>query len=746
MQQLSDQRAGVDPVDVLSNGAERAGQAEPPGDDRGDLDRGGGDQPHPLPLVEVELGQGSRARPDPVGHPLVEDLLAQQLQLLHGVPGDEGERRGSCVGHVLGVLDADEPEVGLLPGRSQDVAGGEELPVVQATGQVEDRGALHHGVVDVEERRGGRVGLHREGALDLGDRCGGLARELRAALQVAGRTGRLAARRRGRHPSSLGDRRPRSGLVGVCETRPMESNVAELLSRAASLEPGKTALSEAESGRSITWSELDELVQRVVQGLSDAGLVAGYRVMVATGNSIEFVAAYLGVLRAGMVAVPVNPRSATGELMRMIADSGARMVVADTSTVGSVRQAVAGLNDAMAAIGTEPATRPRVVTVGTTLEPGERGWDQLVARAGRPTPVRVDPETLAVLLYTSGTSGRPRAAMLSHRALLANIDQVAQVDPAMITGRDVVLGVLPLFHVYGLNAVLGQVVRQQARMVLVDGFDPEGSLDIIEDEAISVVPVAPPVVAYWMGVPGLEDRLGPVRLVLSGSAPLDPELTAAFTARTSIDIHQGYGLTEAAPVVTSTLCSAAPSPRSVGAALPGIEITLVDDAGRPPHPEDEGEIHVRGANLFSGYWPDGTDGPDAEGWWATGDVGYLDPSGDLYLVDRIKEMVIVSGFNVYPSEVEDVLTELPEVAEAAVIGVDDELSGEAVVAYVRPTTAGSSDALVDLVLAHCGQRLARFKQPTVIHVVEELPYTVTGKVQKGRLRATERRRSLGLLE
>jgi len=261
-----------------------------------------------------------------------------------------------------------------------------------------------------------------------------------------------------------------------------------------------------------------------------------------------------------------------------------------------------------------------------------------------------------------------------------------------------------------------------------------------------VLPVAPPVFAYWMQVPGLEERLGPVRLVLSGSAPLDPELTDAFSSRTSVAIHQGYGLTEAAPVVTSTLVSKDPTPRSVGAALPGIEIRLVDDAGREPHDEDGGEIHIRGDNLFSGYWPDGADGPDADGWWPTGDVGYLDPTGDLYLVDRLKELVIVSGFNVYPSEVEDVIAELPEVAEAAVIGVEDELTGEAVVAYVKPTAAGASDALVDVVRAHCQERLARFKQPTVIHVVEKLPYTPTGKVQKGRLRATERRRALGLLE
>ena len=184
----------------------------------------------------------------------------------------------------------------------------------------------------------------------------------------------------------------------------------------------------------------------------------------------------------------------------------------------------------------------------------------------------------------------------------------------------------------------------------------------------------------------------------------------------------------------------------MGAALPGIEIRLVDELGREPHDEDGGEIQIRGDNLFSGYWPDGADGPDSDGWWPTGDVGYLDHSGDLYLVDRVKELVIVSGFNVYPSEVEDVIAELPDVAEAAVIGVEDPETGEAVVAYVKPTAAGASDNLLDVVQRHCADRLARFKQPSVIHVVETLPYTPTGKVQKGRLRATERRRALGLLE
>jgi long-chain acyl-CoA synthetase len=526
----------------------------------------------------------------------------------------------------------------------------------------------------------------------------------------------------------------------------METNVADLLATAAHAEPARIALSEAATGRTVTWAALNDLSDRVARGLSDAGMVAGYRVMIAASNRIEFVATYYGVLRARMTAVPINPRSATGEVVRMLVDSGARMVVADPTTVGTVRAAVVGVREALEASGDAAATPPRIVSIDSTLDEGERSWDQLVLQTGEPVPGSTDPESLAVLLYTSGTSGRPRAAMLSHRALLANIEQAAAVDPAMITGRDVVLGVLPLFHVYGLNAVLGQVVRQHGRLVLVDGFDPEGSLDIIEDEAISVLPVAPPVFAYWMQVPGLEDRLGPVRMILSGSAPLSPDLTEAFTARTGLSIQQGYGLTEASPVVTSSLCSKKPNARSVGAALPEIEIRLSDEHGHEPEDDDTGEILIRGDNLFSGYWPDGADGPDAEGWWPTGDVGYFDESGNLFLVDRLKDLVIVSGFNVYPSEVEDVIVELDSVAQAAVIGVDDELTGEAVVAYVKPAGEVDPDQLVEQVKAHCEARLAGFKQPRAIHVTQDLPSTFTGKVQKGRLRATERRRALGLLE
>jgi long-chain acyl-CoA synthetase len=532
---------------------------------------------------------------------------------------------------------------------------------------------------------------------------------------------------------------------------PVEHDLADLVAEAAAERPEALAVVEA-SGRRITWAGLEDEVARVATGLGEAGIVAGQRVLLAVGNRLEFVTTYLGVLRAQVVAVPVNPRATVDELARMIADSGSRLVVADPTTIGSVREAVAvvrsaveGADDLLDADLVSRASIPVVVVIDGEAGPDELTYDGLRGSSAEAVPPLPDPEKLATLLYTSGTSGLPRAAMLTHRALLANLEQVAGVDPPMIRGEDVVLGVLPLFHVYGLNAVLGGVLRHRARLVLAERFDPRGTLDLIDDEACSVVPVAPPVFAHWLPEEQLADRLGSVRLMLSGSAPLSTDLIERFTAKTSIPIHQGYGLTEAAPVVTSTLCSDRLQAGSVGAALPGIEVRLLDDAGHEPEGEDPGEIHLRGANLFSGYWPDGSGGPDDDGWWPTGDVGFLDASGDLFLVDRLKELIIVSGFNVYPSEVEDVVREVAGVAEAAVIGVEDALTGEAVVAYVR--APGADPATVqDACRRHCEARLARFKWPSRIEVVDELPLTVTGKVQKGRLRGIERRRALGLLE
>ncbi|MDQ6524694.1 AMP-binding protein [Nocardioides sp. LHD-245] len=528
-------------------------------------------------------------------------------------------------------------------------------------------------------------------------------------------------------------------------------DVAALVASAAADHPERLAVVEA-GGRGLTWAELEDEVGRIATGLGRVGVLAGHRVLLALGNRLEFVTSYLGVLRAQAVAVPVNPGSTPTELAAMLVDCGARLAVADGQTAAAVRDAAAR-PEVAAAARDEHRPDPRVVLVGTDPHDGEAAYDDLRAEPAVPVPPLQDPEKLAVLLYTSGTSGRPRAAMLTHRALLANVDQVAAVRPPMIHSDDVVLGVLPLFHVYGLGAVLGGVIRHRAKLVLTERFDPEGTLDLVEDEACSVVPVAPPVFAAWRDVDALAERLGPVRMILSGSAPLAAETVEEFGALTRVPIHQGYGLTEASPVVTSTLRSAEIKPGSVGAALDGIDIRLVDEEGRPLEAaaaDDPGEIQIRGRNLFSGYWPDGQDGPADDGWWSTGDVGFLDADGDLFLVDRVKELVIVSGFNVYPTEVETILEEVPGVRQAAVLGVPDEQTGEAVVAYVVPdagaVSGAEAEAVVTAVEAAAEERLAAYKRPIRVEVVETLPRTVTGKIRKGVLRGAERRKALGILE
>lgn len=555
--------------------------------------------------------------------------------------------------------------------------------------------------------------------------------------------------------SSAGSASDASRLAQSC------TNVSELLTAQARTRGSAVAFVQPASSarparQELTWGDLDGRVDSVAAGLGGLGLRAGHRVGLCATNSIDVVVCYLAALRSGLVAVPINPRAATGEVVRVLADSGCRVVVADATTAPTVRAALGGLADALAASDADVRARTPVASVVVTdgpRLPGERALAELTGAPGRVVSP-VDPESLAVLLYTSGTSGRPRAAMLSHRALLADIASLAAVEPAVLGPDDVVLGVLPMFHVYGLNAVLGQVLAHGARLVLVERFDAEGTLAVVEAEAVTNLPVVPAVIAAWAGRPDLAARLATVRLAVCGAAPLDADLGALFTQSTGLRLEQGYGLTECSPVVTSTIGvdpqTSTPASEvrvGVGAPLPGVELRVVDASGHPMEPGDVGEVAVRGANLFSGYWPDGDGGPDDDGWWRTGDIGLLDSDGHLELVDRLRELVIVSGFNVYPFEVEDVVAGVPGVAEAAVIGVPDPETGEAVVAYVVLTEQGEADGasrVVEAARSRCEERLARFKWPRSISVVSGLPHSATGKVAKGRLRAQARRELLGL--
>jgi long-chain acyl-CoA synthetase len=322
--------------------------------------------------------------------------------------------------------------------------------------------------------------------------------------------------------------------------------------------------------------------------------------------------------------------------------------------------------------------------------------------------------------------------MLTHAALAANVEALgALTDPPAATADDVVLAVLPLFHIYGLNAVLAPAAAYAATCVLLDRFHPVETLQLIADRGVTTVAGAPPMYRAWAALPGAGEALAGVRLFTSGGAALPPATHAAFVAATEQPVWEGYGMTETAPVVATTLVCHRPRPGSVGRPLPGWQLRLVE-AGEDVDDGDPGEVWVRGPSLFSGYWPDGAGGPDPDGWFNTGDVAYLDDEGDLRLVDRRREVILVSGFTVYPREVEQVVEALQGVAECAVVGIPDARTGEAVAAFV--VLRDGATLTGDDVREHSATRLARFKRPVRVTVVESLPHSATGRIAKGRLR------------
>ena len=493
---------------------------------------------------------------------------------------------------------------------------------------------------------------------------------------------------------------PDSGLV----EEPARDPVAE----AARSRPGRPAL--IAGGAPVTWSELDTRVSAAARWIASC-TAPGDRVALLLGNTVDFAAVYFGVLRAGRVAVPLNPGYTADEREFAIADSGAVLTVDGPLP--------------------EPA-RPSPGASGTPLADGG---------GAHGVPKNDD---LAVLLYTSGTSGRPKGAMLTHAALAANHDQLDRIEPPVVGPDDVVLLAVPFFHAYGLNTGLGSVAHHAATGVLVERFDPAESLELITRHAVTVTVGVPGMYQAWTALPSAREALTGVRTAVCGAAPLDAGVAARFRALTGRAILIGYGLTETAPVLTTTAVSDRDKSGSIGRPLPGVELLLRTASGAQLWRDgtasvdedleiaesagtDPGEIVVRGPNLFAGYWPDGREGPGPDGWWPTGDIAYADADGDLVLVDRIGELILVNGFNVYPAEIERVLAAHPRVTAVAVVAVPDRVTGQRPHAYAVVT--GDPPPGVTELQVYCAARLARFKLPSV-ELVAELPRTAIGKVRK----------------
>ncbi len=476
--------------------------------------------------------------------------------------------------------------------------------------------------------------------------------------------------------------------------------------------------------RETTYGELRDQVARLRGGLSSAGVNQGDRVAIMCGNNRYFVITYLATIGIGAVAVPLNPASPAHELEDQLATVEPTTVVVGPTAMNSWARV-------------DRSMIPCVERV--VIAEGEPDGDAVTIAdllRSEPAPlVDVEPDHLAVLIFTSGTAGRSKAAMLSHGNLASNIEQGSTVTDRTRAG-DVVYSVLPMFHIFGLNVALGVSLSVGATVLLVQRFDPATAVQSIVQRQVTVVPGAPPM---WIAFSHFDelppDAFASVRLPLSGASRLAPAVADRMEEKFGLTILEGYGLTEASPVVTNSIESGRRA-GSVGRVLGTQEVRLVDDDGNDVPVGDAGEIRIKGPNVFLGYWNDqeATDRVLVDGWLHTGDVGVVDDEGFLYLVDRAKDLIIVSGFNVFPAEVEEVLASHPAVAEAGVLGVPHPHDGEAVKAYVVLADGASADE--DQLVEHCLDYMARYKCPSKIVFVDELPRNPAGKLMRRELEGT----------
>jgi long-chain acyl-CoA synthetase len=472
------------------------------------------------------------------------------------------------------------------------------------------------------------------------------------------------------------------------------------------------------------WHRAGDLLQRargLAVGLAGLGLEPGDRVVVSMANCPEVGIAYHAIWRAGLVATPATFLLTAEDLHHVLADSEARAVITTSELLDKVETATARLPSPPHLICTEPA--------------GERAiaLDDLADASGGEIVARAD-DDLAALLYTGGTTGRAKGVMLTHEAL--HFVGRAAYTASHIDGINRSLATLPLSHAYGLLVtVSGFHSHERDVSVLLRWFDADAFLAGVQEHRLQQTAVVPSMLQALLAKPLEDYDLSTLEQVTSGASPLPPEIERAFVSRVpSATIRQGYGLTESAALV-STNPAGRVRAGSVGLPVPGCEVEIRDAEDRPLPAGDAGEICVRSPGLMTGYWhaPEITAEAIRDGWLHTGDVGRRDEDGYLYVVDRIKDLIIRGGFNVYPRDVEDALLEHPDVAVAAVVGEPSASHGEEVVAFVtlRGGAALEPAELVDW----ARQRIGGYKYPRRVVMVDEVPLTPVGKVDRKALRA-----------
>jgi len=517
--------------------------------------------------------------------------------------------------------------------------------------------------------------------------------------------------------------------------------LTDILRVAASDVPDRPAT--AFLGAQLTYAEIKDRSDRFATALARMGIAKGDRVGIMLPNCPQYIIAVFGVLRLGAIVVNINPLYMPREIAVVAQDSGMRLLLI-LDLLAPAAQAIAAQTVIEKIIITSAAEYSAQNAPCPSIDGTERLCDILGSVETPQLPVvSIDPDDVAVLQYTGGTTGTPKGAMLTHYNIFANVVQMTTLQvPALRRGEERYLLVIPFFHIYGFSVGMMAGAWLGAQQILIPKYDVEALLNAVRDYQPTYFPAVPTIYISLLNHPNARQYgLDRIRAFNSGSAPLPLEVLAQFEQMTGGLLSEGYGLSEASPVTHTSPTLSIRKPGSVGIPLPDTDMKIVDlgEGTREMALGEQGELCIAGPQVMKGYWnrPEETAAtirPDAAGrkWLYTGDIATMDADGFTCIVQRKKDMVIVSGFNVYPGEVESVLFTHPAVMEACVIGVPDPYRGEAVKAFVvlKPGATATPDDLK----AHCAKDLAEFKRPAEVVIRETLPKTAVGKILRRVLR------------
>ncbi|MGQ9759206.1 MAG: long-chain-fatty-acid--CoA ligase [Candidatus Methanomethylicaceae archaeon] len=465
-----------------------------------------------------------------------------------------------------------------------------------------------------------------------------------------------------------------------------------------------------------TFKDLDRMSNKFANALLGIGQAKGDRVCIFMQNSPEFIISHFGILKSGGITVPLNVMYRKRELVHMINDSGANIIVTSESNLPYLMEVRGDLKSLKDIIVTSQDAPSGCLSFYKLLN----GADE------RPTNITNSDEDIATICYTSGTTGLAKGAMISHSNFLSNIRTLSELWE--LAPEDRLMMALPMFHVHGLGIAVHGMVYCGYTMVLLEKFEAKKVIEGISKYKCTVFMGVPTMYIKLLEVDPSGYDLSSMRLWTVGSAPMPVEALDKFRRKYGFELLERYGMTETAVVITSNPLRGKRKPGSVGKPIPGVEVRIVDDEDNELPTNEVGEIVVRGPSVMKGYWnkPQETEEAFRNGWFHTGDLGRMDEEGYLYIVGRKKEMIISGGFKVFPREVEEVLHAHPKVKEVAVVGIPDPIRGESVKAYV--VLKDGENAMESEFDEFCRRNLAAFKVPRVYEFVNAIPRTPSGKV------------------